>query len=128
LLCRDGRAQEIDPPGYKLPLGVHADGAYRDAEAELQPGDVVIFSSDGLVEAPSSAAAVAPEHLPAPTAPAELLGFERLARSAAHWSARAASAEAVAAGMWSDLIAWAGAESHHDDVALLVLRVTEAAR
>jgi serine phosphatase RsbU (regulator of sigma subunit) len=122
LLVRDGKAQEIEPPGYRLPLGAEDDGAYRDAEVELRPGDVVVFSSDGLVEAPSLLSASAPEHLPQSEKAGELFGFDRLQRSAAHWAQEAESAEGVAAGIWSDLTAWCGEESHHDDVTLLVLR------
>ena len=35
----------------------------------------------------------------------------------------APTAEAVAGGIWTDLTAWCGEESHHDDMTLLVLRV-----
>ena len=38
-------------------------------------------------------------------------------------SAQAADAEGVTAGVWADLTAWCGDESHHDDMTLLVLRV-----
>jgi hypothetical protein len=42
--------------------------------------------------------------------------------SAAHWADRAGSTDQVAAGMWADLTASCGDESHHDDMTLLVLR------
>jgi sigma-B regulation protein RsbU (phosphoserine phosphatase) len=125
LLCRNGTAAEIEPPGDRLPLGVRADGDYEDTRVELRPGDVVVFASDGLPEAPAQS----PVHLPSgsavapPAQPGELFGFERLAQSAAHCAARAQNAEAVAAGIWSDVTVWAGQESHHDDMTLLVLRV-----
>jgi len=106
-------------------LGAQADGDYKDVEVDLAAGDVVLFSSDGLVEAPARAQVGAGYHLPPPTGSGELFGFARLAASAAHWSAGAASAETVAQGMWSDLTAWCGDESHHDDVTLLVLRVPD---
>ena len=35
---------------------------------------------------------------------------------------------AVAAGLWTDVSSWCGDESHHDDMTLLVLRVTQAAQ
>ena len=91
--------------------------------ARLQPGDVVVFSSDGLVEAPSLSQTTSAGHLPAAKNVGELFGFERLSQSAAHWSTEVDSAEGVTEGMWSDLIAWCGDESHHDDMTLLVLRV-----
>jgi serine phosphatase RsbU (regulator of sigma subunit) len=131
LLCRGGKATELEAPGDRLPLGVRPDGDYQDVTAELHPGDVVIFSSDGLPEAPaqaqvhlatSNAAGLAP-----PEKPGELFGFDRLQQSAAWWSTEAQSAEAIAEGIWSDLTAWCGSESHHDDMTLLVLWVPASA-
>lgn len=123
LLVRDGTVQELEPPGYRLPLGVQPDGDYKDVEADLRPGDVVVFSSDGLVEAPARTGATAAEHLPPPEQAAALFGFARLQQSAAHWSSGGTTAEAIAEGIWRDLTAWCGEESHHDDMTLLVLRV-----
>jgi phosphoserine phosphatase RsbU/P len=123
LLVRDGEAAELQPPGYRLPLGVQPDSAYKDVEVELRPGDVVVFSSDGLVEAPAREQGTAGPYLPAPEQTGALFGFDRLRLAAAHWTASTTSAEAVAEGMWSDLTAWCGDESHHDDTTLLVLRV-----
>ena len=123
LLVRNGRTSELGPPGYRLPLGAEDDGAYEDLKVELRAGDAVVFSPDGLAEAPALAAAAVPEHLPPPTQPGELFGFDRLAQSVAHWSIQAGDAEGVAAGVWADLSAWCGEESHHDDMTLLVLRV-----
>jgi sigma-B regulation protein RsbU (phosphoserine phosphatase) len=123
LLVQDGIAREIEPPGYRLPLGAEDDGAYEDAKVELRPGDTVVFSSDGLVEAPALRRATPSGHLPAAGYSGELFGFERLSACVTHWSGNASSAEAIAAGIWSDLTAWCGEESHHDDMTLLVLRV-----
>ena len=124
LLVRSGNCREIEPPGYRLPLGVEEDGAYEDVKLELRPGDAVVFSSDGLAEAPALAGAVVGEHLSPPVEARELFGFDRLASSVAHWATHAPDAEGVAAGIWADLTAWCGDESHHDDMTLLVLRVT----
>jgi serine phosphatase RsbU (regulator of sigma subunit) len=104
---------------------VQPDGDYQDVNADLQPGDVVEFASDGLPEVPAQASVSAPEGSPLtpPAAARELFGFERLAQSVAHWSAAAESAEAVASGIWTDLTSWCGPDPHHDDMTLLVLRV-----
>jgi serine phosphatase RsbU (regulator of sigma subunit) len=123
LLVRDGKTAELEPPGYRLPLGAEDDGAYEDVKVELRPGDVVVFTTDGLAEAPALAGTAIPPHLAAPQQPGELFGFERLAASVAHWSTPAADADGMAAGVWADLTAWCGDESHHDDMTLLVLRV-----
>lgn len=55
ILCRAGRANELDPPGDHLPLGILPDPAYEELVVDLQPGDVVVFTSDGLAEAPAAA-------------------------------------------------------------------------
>jgi GAF domain-containing protein len=128
LLVRGGEAAEIEPAGYRLPLGAQDDGDYADVQSDLRPGDVVVFSSDGLVEAPSLPTAAAPAHLSPAAHPGELFGFARLSSSAAHWATHAPTAEAATAGIWSDLTAWCGDESHHDDMTLLVLRVPEPPR
>ena len=48
----------------------------------------------------------------------------RLSKSASHWLHHAPTAEALAEGIWSDLTAWCGDQSHHDDMILLILRTT----
>jgi serine phosphatase RsbU (regulator of sigma subunit) len=136
ILCRADAAREIDPAGERLPLGVLADPEYTDLQLTLAPGDVVLFATDGLPEAPARPALTRPgpsgdgdrsAPLPPPTADGELFGFERLAASAVHWSARAPSAAAIAQGVWADVLAWSGDDSRHDDMTLLVLRVPSVA-
>jgi integral membrane sensor domain MASE1 len=135
ILCRAGEARELEPHGERLPLGVLAAAEYRDLTIALQPGDVVLFTSDGMVEAPARPApsgdgvlaaaeayTASGAHSP-PSTVGELFGFERLLASAAYWSARAADPDGVAAGVWADLTAWCGETSQHDDMTLLVLRV-----
>ena len=43
------------------------DADYKDAETELRAGDVVVFSSDGLAEAPAVAGTSSGDHLPRPS-------------------------------------------------------------
>jgi serine phosphatase RsbU (regulator of sigma subunit) len=139
LLCRDGRAEELDPPGEHLPLGVLSDPQYESSVVELRPGDVVLFATDGLPEAPRQARLVTPESAsggagavqqprtgdpPARQLVAgDFFGFERLAASAAYWSAHAADADSIAAGVWNDVAEWSGQAADHDDMTLVVLRV-----
>jgi GAF domain-containing protein len=49
LLTADGRCEFLSG-GESLPLGVGADTAYEEARTILEPGDVVLFYTDGLVE------------------------------------------------------------------------------
>jgi serine phosphatase RsbU (regulator of sigma subunit) len=158
ILCRGSEARELEPPGERFPLGVLPEADYAELVLDLVPGDVVIFASDGLPEAPAQPSAVGGDQqsasnsppattsdpaapaipgppqphsvlstqysvLPPASAPGELFGFERLAASAAAWTARGASADAIAAGIWADVTDWCGEASQHDDMTLLVLRV-----
>jgi serine phosphatase RsbU (regulator of sigma subunit) len=137
LHCRGGRAAELRPPGEAMPLGVLPHPRYQEVVLDLEARDVVVFASDGLVEAPAHAqgagarrqgaevegGAGPDDTIPPASAPREMFGFDRLAASAEFWAANAESAEAVLNGIWADVGAWCGPESHHDDMTLLVLRV-----
>ncbi len=115
LFCRSGSAVELVPPGERLPVGVLADPDYQELTVELQGGDVVVFSTDGLPEAPAAGDRVA--------AAGQFFGFGRLAASIRRWAAEADRADAIADGIWSDVVAWTGAAPPADDMTLLVLRV-----
>jgi serine phosphatase RsbU (regulator of sigma subunit) len=62
LLIRGGRSQMIETSG--LPLGAFAGARYADTEVAIEPGDMILLVSDGIVEARSS--------------DGSLFGFERL--------------------------------------------------
>jgi sigma-B regulation protein RsbU (phosphoserine phosphatase) len=48
LLVRDGEVQEIRVAG--VPLGLFPDTEYDEMTLDLQPGDAVLFASDGILE------------------------------------------------------------------------------
>ncbi len=48
LLVRGGRAQEIRIEG--VPLGLFPDSEYEESSIDLEPGDLVLFASDGILE------------------------------------------------------------------------------
>jgi serine phosphatase RsbU (regulator of sigma subunit) len=116
LLCRKGQAIELEPSGERLPLGTLAHPAYEDLTVALEPGDIVVFASDGVPEA------VRRGNERAGVKSTSFFGFQRLAESATRWAARSASADTVASGIWSDVMAWLGDAPLHDDMTLLVLR------
>ncbi|HEX5691582.1 MAG TPA: PP2C family protein-serine/threonine phosphatase, partial [Roseiflexaceae bacterium] len=66
-LTRTGGAHFIEAGG--LPLGAFAGAIYQDVSVELEPGDCLLFVSDGVVEAHNSEG--------------ELFGFERLEETVA---------------------------------------------
>jgi phosphoserine phosphatase RsbU/P len=48
LLVRAGRAQEIRVEG--VPLGLFPTNDYEETTIDLEPGDIVLFASDGILE------------------------------------------------------------------------------
>ncbi|TFV86328.1 serine/threonine-protein phosphatase [Blastococcus sp. CT_GayMR16] len=54
LVCADGSTQLLERPADRL-LGVSPDAARHDHTLVLQPGDTVLFYTDGLVEQPDVA-------------------------------------------------------------------------
>ena len=107
LLVRGGRVQEIEASG--IPVGAMTRADYRQLELELEPGDVVVFASDGIEEC------LDPDGRP--------FGAERVHRALE--SLAGGSADDVAAGLL------AATESHlcghcepSDDRTVVALRVS----
>jgi serine phosphatase RsbU (regulator of sigma subunit) len=129
LLCRNDEILELFPEGERLPLAVPHDHAYVDVDVQLQPGDVIAFVSDGLVEAPGRTPADAGEFdRIASRERRDVFGFERLSQSVTRWSSRGASANAILEGIWSDVIGWTSTDIQHDDVTLAIIRVPHSDR
>jgi serine phosphatase RsbU (regulator of sigma subunit) len=133
VLWRQGKTIELVPEGESLPLGALVDPRYQELRVELQPGDVVVFTSDGLPEARGGGSSRSTADLSVSRSwtgtpgKGEFFGFERMRRAVAYWSERALDADNILAGIWNDLTAWIGAETANDDVTLVVLRVTAGA-
>lgn len=91
-----------------LPLGTPLSSAmpYREVEEQLQPGDMLILSSDGIVEAMNDAG--------------DLYGFERF--EAAIASGPLDSAQAMLAHLFADVTHFVGDTEMHDDMAIVVAR------
>jgi len=109
LLLREGAVQEIRLDG--VPLGLFPDTQYDETTLELEPGDTVVFASDGILESEN--------------ADQEEFGPQRLCEilkgvSAEH-SASDISDKILAA---TDKYSGAGTPPH-DDRTLLILRVTD---
>jgi sigma-B regulation protein RsbU (phosphoserine phosphatase) len=49
IICREGKAEIISVQGF--PLGLFDEAEYREIKVKLNPGDCVIFYTDGLLEA-----------------------------------------------------------------------------
>jgi sigma-B regulation protein RsbU (phosphoserine phosphatase) len=104
LLRRDGEILRLGEGG--MVMGVFADAAFSQAELPLQPGDRLLFYTDGITEAPN--------------ADGEEFGEERL--EAAGRTAPDRSAEAIKDYVLAQLAAFTGG-SFADDATLIVVEL-----
>jgi PAS domain S-box-containing protein len=108
LIRRAGGAVEwVDVGGLPLGTALGRQLGYASATRELARGDMVILTSDGVVEATSRSG--------------ELLGFERLERAAA--DGPATSAEAMLTHLRALVDTFVAGGEPHDDVTIVVIRV-----
>jgi len=108
LLVRKGQVQAIRLEG--VPLGLIPDTQYDETTIDLEPGDVVLFASDGILESENAAQ--------------EEFGPERLKEilsAISQWDSAQAITEQILAA--TDGHSGAGL-APHDDRTLVVLRVT----
>jgi sigma-B regulation protein RsbU (phosphoserine phosphatase) len=109
LLVRDGAVQSIRISG--IPLGLFPEIQYEEAVLDLVPGDLVLFASDGILEASN--------------AELEEFGFDRLSSVLSALSPRQ-NAEQIASTILSATDDYSGAgNAPFDDRTLLVLRVMD---
>jgi serine phosphatase RsbU (regulator of sigma subunit) len=102
----------VETEGDSFPLGILADSEYQAARISLKEGDILVFYTDGIVEAMN--------------ANGELYGFERLMASID--DGRALGADALLEKLTADLSRFVGGVEQHDDLTLVVARVSPSAR
>jgi GAF domain-containing protein len=103
----DGTVEYLDVPGPTLPLGIQPETPYAALEVELEAGDVLLFYTDGIVEAHNT--------------DRELFGFERLEmllREQGHLAP-----EQLIDTLLAAVETFSGDAPQHDDMTLLVVRV-----
>lgn len=108
LLIRNGKVEELIVEG--VPLGLLPEIDYEVMKIDLQPGDLLVFASDGIVESEDS------RH--------EEFGIERLCSLLSNLPEHS-SVEDVAGAILLATDEFTGAAPPHDDRTLLVLRVKE---
>lgn len=109
LLVRDGHVLSIRLEG--VPLGLLPDTQYDESEIDLQPGDIVLFASDGILESENAVE--------------EEFGLARLSALLASLSAKD-SASRIAEQILEATNNHGGVGiAPHDDRTLVVLRVTD---
>jgi len=91
----------------ELPLGMMQNVAYHDWELDLQAGDIVIFYTDGIIEAENEAE--------------EMYGMERLQQVVTHIDS-ALNAEEIIETILQNVADFAGTAEQYDDMTVVVVK------
>jgi serine phosphatase RsbU (regulator of sigma subunit)/HAMP domain-containing protein len=103
----NGQVEWVEIGGLPLGIGLGADVGYQDATLSLAKGDLIILSSDGVIEARSAAN--------------DLLGFDRFEQMVR--SGPSSSAEAMLEHLKQEVFAFTNETELEDDMTLVVVRV-----
>ncbi len=102
-----GQVTEVQIDAY--PLGIRPDTDYPVVEAQLQPGDRLVFCSDGVVEAANGAG--------------EQFGYERTTEVIRRACEEGLSAEATIERLLKEVETFRGDAPQSDDITCVVVRV-----
>ncbi len=105
IVCRGGTSSVVRAEGF--PLGMFQDVTYEQHSVETQPGDAVIFVSDGILDAENSQD--------------EMYGDERLASMLC--GHRELSASEIAEAILADVSRFQDGADRFDDETIIVLKV-----
>jgi sigma-B regulation protein RsbU (phosphoserine phosphatase) len=105
VLCRLGQAETVRAEGF--PLGLFPDVSYDELTLATEPGDVVLFVSDGILDAENTEG--------------EMYGPERLADMLC--SRREQPAQEIADAILSDVSRFQGEQERFDDETVIVMKV-----
>ncbi len=106
-LVRRARIQDLKIQGVRLPLGVKEDVIYKELKLVLQKGDVLVLSTDGIVEAMN--------------AKKELYGFERFHAALEKWHDLPATA--IRDRLLADVKEFAGTTAQYDDMTVVIVKI-----
>jgi sigma-B regulation protein RsbU (phosphoserine phosphatase) len=106
IFCRSGETVTVRAEGF--PLGLFPDVTYDEFNVATQPGDVIVFVSDGISDAENDKD--------------EMYGQDQLA--AMICSHREQSAQEIADAILDDVARFQGANDRFDDETIVVLKVT----
>jgi sigma-B regulation protein RsbU (phosphoserine phosphatase) len=105
VLCRQGQSTIVKVEGF--PLGLFPDVTYEEFQLATQPGDVLVFVSDGILDAEN-------DH-------GEMYGDERL--SGLLCAHRDLAPAEISDALLSDVSRFQGGHDRFDDETIIVLRV-----
>jgi sigma-B regulation protein RsbU (phosphoserine phosphatase) len=105
VFCRSGQSVTVQAEGF--PLGLFPDVTYEELNVATQPGDAIVFVSDGILDAENDKE--------------EMYGQDRL--SGLLCAHRDQPALAIADAILEDVTRFQGAKDRFDDETIIVLRV-----
>jgi len=105
VFCRAGQPVTVKAEGF--PLGMFPNVTYEELSVATQPGDVIVFVSDGILDAENEAE--------------EMYGEDRL--SSLLCASRDLPAQEIADEILADVSRFQGAKDRFDDETIIVLRV-----
>ena len=105
VFCRAGQSVTVRAEGF--PLGMFPNATYEEFNVATQPGDAIVFVSDGILDAENEKG--------------EMYGEDRLAGLLC--SHRDQPAAHIAAAIMADVTRFQGSQDRFDDETIIVLRV-----
>ncbi len=105
IFCRAGQSVTVQAEGF--PLGMFPNATYEELSVATQPGDAIVFVSDGILDAENEKE--------------EMYGQERLA--ALLCASRELPAQEIADAILADVARFQGSKERFDDETIIVLRV-----
>jgi sigma-B regulation protein RsbU (phosphoserine phosphatase) len=108
VICRAGQSIPVHAEGF--PIGMFPDVTYEEFSIATQPGDAIVFVSDGILDAENEKE--------------EMYGEDRLAGLLC--ASRDLSAQEIADAILADVSRFQGSKDRFDDETIIVLRVRES--
>ena len=109
LSAENGNVRLVDTEGDKFPLGILEDAEYRETQIKLSPGDKVVFSTDGIVEAMNEKK--------------EIFGFDRLLHAVQQ--GQSMPAPVLLKNIMDQVNAFCGSAAQSDDLTVIVVDATD---
>ncbi len=109
LSAKTGEASLVETIGDNFPLGILEDVDYKETRLQVEPGDRVVFYTDGIVEAMNEQE--------------EIFGFERLLDVVKR--AGSMGADSLLKEILDKVNEFAGSAAQHDDLTVIVVSVEE---
>ena len=106
ILMRQGQLIHLSPEGNRIPLGIIKSSTYQENTVQLEPGDMVVFYTDGVIEAMNHAE--------------EMYQEERLEKTLLNLTG---AAEDCLDQILKDIDSFVAGAPQYDDLTLVIVRV-----